>query len=145
MFVNEMKLLLEYDNQHSSISDPWYSNRFDETYKDVVTGCTAFLKYLENEGKIWKLLFVKKKYNNINKGKKNTRYCISLFTIGRNPDFCRKISIKYPSNQINTRSGGFVIVSDFHGVLALELGVWKIFFAIGYCTIIPSSCSYHIC
>lgn len=48
----KMKLLLEYDNQHSSISDPWYSNRFDETYKDVVTGCTAFLKYLENEGKI---------------------------------------------------------------------------------------------
>ena len=47
-----MKLLLEYDNQHSSISDPWYSNRFDETYKDVVIGCTAFLKYVENEGKI---------------------------------------------------------------------------------------------
>ena len=39
------------------------------------------------------------------------------------PDFCRKISVKYPSNQINTRSGGFVILSDFHGVLALELGV----------------------
>ena len=39
------------------------------------------------------------------------------------PDFCRKISIKYPSNQINTRSGGFVILSDFHGVSALELGV----------------------
>ena len=68
-----MKLLLEYDNQHSSISDPWYSNRFDETYKDVVIGCTAFLKYLENEGKIWKLIFVKKKYNNINKGKKKKK------------------------------------------------------------------------
>ena len=47
-----------------------------------------------------------------------------------NPDFCRKISIKYPSSPINTRLGGFVILSDFHGVSALELGVWKIFYAI---------------
>jgi hypothetical protein len=39
------------------------------------------------------------------------------------PDFCRKISIKHPSSLINTRSGGFVILSDFHGVSALELGV----------------------
>ena len=39
-----------------------------------------------------------------------------------NPDFCRKISIKYPSSPINTRLGGFVILSDFHGVSDLELG-----------------------
>ena len=31
---------------------PWYSGAFDETYRDVVTGCTAFLDYLEKEGKI---------------------------------------------------------------------------------------------
>ena len=49
--------------------------------------------------------------------------CFNLITNFQKPDFCRKISIKYPSNQINTRSGGFVILSDFHGVLALELGV----------------------
>ena len=33
-------------------ADPWYSGAFDETYRDVVNGCTAFLEYLEKEGKI---------------------------------------------------------------------------------------------
>ena len=33
-------------------ADPWYSGQFDVTYEDVVTGCTAFLEYLEREGKI---------------------------------------------------------------------------------------------
>ena len=89
---------------------------------------------------MWKILFFKQIHD------ENYYFFLSQwFTLCLKPDFCRKISIKYPSNQINTRSGGFVILSDFHGVLALELGVWKIFFAIGYCTIIPSSCSYHIC
>lgn len=49
---DKIKLLLEYAGSHDSIRDPWYSNRFDETYNDVVRGCTAFFKYLENEGKI---------------------------------------------------------------------------------------------
>ena len=48
----KMRMLLEYNNQFSGISDPWYSGAFDETYRDVVTGCTAFLDYLEKEGKI---------------------------------------------------------------------------------------------
>lgn len=48
----KMKMLLEYNEQYQPIQDPWYSNKFDETYRDVVTGCTAFLKYLEKEGKI---------------------------------------------------------------------------------------------
>ena len=48
----KMRMLLEYNNQFSGISDPWYSGAFDETYRDVVTGCTAFLEYLEKEGKI---------------------------------------------------------------------------------------------
>ena len=48
----KMKLLLEYNNEFRSVKDPWYHGAFDETYRDVVTGCTAFLKYLEKEGKI---------------------------------------------------------------------------------------------
>lgn len=48
----KMKMLLEYNNQNVGIQDPWYSNKFDITYKDVVTGCTAFLEYLKREGLI---------------------------------------------------------------------------------------------
>jgi protein-tyrosine phosphatase len=53
---DKIHLLLDYAagnaRQGKSITDPWYSGRFDETYRDVVTGCTAFLKFLETEGKI---------------------------------------------------------------------------------------------
>lgn len=46
----KVKLLLEFvpedKRDHESIADPWYSGRFDETYRDVVMGCTAFLEYL---------------------------------------------------------------------------------------------------
>ena len=48
----KMKLLLEYAGENRGITDPWYSRQFDVTYEDVVTGCTAFLEYLEREGKI---------------------------------------------------------------------------------------------
>ena len=33
-----------------------------------------------------------------------------------NPDFCRKLSIKYPPSPVITRIGGFVILSDFYSV-----------------------------
>ncbi|MBQ3784262.1 MAG: low molecular weight phosphotyrosine protein phosphatase [Lachnospiraceae bacterium] len=49
---DKIKLLLEYNNEFRSVRDPWIYNCFDETYSDVVTGCTAFLEYLEKEGKI---------------------------------------------------------------------------------------------
>ena len=45
-------MLLEFAGSHESVIDPWYSGRFDDTYRDVVTGCTAFLEYLRKEGKI---------------------------------------------------------------------------------------------
>ena len=47
----KMKMLLEYAGENRGITDPWYSGQFDVTYEDVVTGCTAFLDYLEREGK----------------------------------------------------------------------------------------------
>lgn len=48
----KMRMLLEYAGEDRSVIDPWYSGNFDDTYRDVVTGCTAFLDYLEKEGKI---------------------------------------------------------------------------------------------
>jgi protein-tyrosine phosphatase len=49
---DKIKKLLEYAGTMDDCQDPWYSNLFDETYRDVVTGCTAFLNFLEKEGKI---------------------------------------------------------------------------------------------
>lgn len=32
------------------IADPWYTGNFDETYRDVLEGCEAFLDYLQENG-----------------------------------------------------------------------------------------------
>lgn len=49
---DKIRLLLEYAGRQDSISDPWYSHAFDETYRDIVTGCAAFLDFLRKEGRI---------------------------------------------------------------------------------------------
>ena len=50
---DKIKLLLDFtDCPGRSIADPWYSNRFDETYRDIVAGCEAFLQYLETAQKL---------------------------------------------------------------------------------------------
>ena len=38
--------LLEYAGSSRDIADPWYTGNFDETYADVVEGCTALLEHL---------------------------------------------------------------------------------------------------
>ena len=48
----KISMLLEFAGSTAGIRDPWYTGCFDETYRDVVTGCNAFLEYLEREGKI---------------------------------------------------------------------------------------------
>ena len=48
----KIRLLLEFNNELRSVRDPWYYDCYEETYRDVVTGCNAFLKYLEKEGMI---------------------------------------------------------------------------------------------
>ena len=46
------------------------------------------------------------------------------------PDFCRKLSIKYPSSPVITRLDGFVILSDFHSVFSKIKVFKKIFLAL---------------
>lgn len=42
--------LLHFANSERDIADPWYTGNFDETYDDVLEGCTAFLDYcIKNE------------------------------------------------------------------------------------------------
>ena len=52
----KIKLLLDFaadpKRKGKSISDPWYSGRFDETYQDVVSGCEGLLAYLKETGQI---------------------------------------------------------------------------------------------
>ncbi len=48
----KMFLLLELAGESRSVIDPWYSERFDDTYRDVEIGCEAFLKKLEEMGEI---------------------------------------------------------------------------------------------
>ena len=38
--------LLSFAGKTRDIADPWYTGNFDQTYEDIVEGCTAFLKYL---------------------------------------------------------------------------------------------------
>lgn len=39
--------LLSFAGLDRDIADPWYTGNFDATYADVLKGCTALLKYLQ--------------------------------------------------------------------------------------------------
>lgn len=43
----EVKLLLEYAGENRGIDDPWYTDKFDITYQDVLKGCTALLEKIK--------------------------------------------------------------------------------------------------
>ena len=40
--------LLTFADSPRDIADPWYTGNFDETYTDVLKGCTALLNVLES-------------------------------------------------------------------------------------------------
>lgn len=40
---NKIHLLMEYANG-AEVADPWYTRDFDTSYRDILTGCKAFLK-----------------------------------------------------------------------------------------------------
>ena len=40
------RLLLEFAGKTRDIADPWYTGNFDETYDDIVEGCSALLEKL---------------------------------------------------------------------------------------------------
>ena len=39
--------LLSFAGETRDIADPWYTGNFDQTYDDIMEGCTAFLKELK--------------------------------------------------------------------------------------------------
>ena len=38
--------LLSFAGKDRDIADPWYTGNFDQTFDDIMEGCTAFLKKL---------------------------------------------------------------------------------------------------
>ena len=43
--LGKVKKLLDFADG-GDIADPWYTGNFQDTYRDVITGCKALLKYL---------------------------------------------------------------------------------------------------
>ena len=43
---NKVSLLLSHSGENRSIADPWYTGNFDNTYNDILKGCTALFKEL---------------------------------------------------------------------------------------------------
>ena len=44
--AGKIRKLLSFSGSERDIADPWYTGNFDETYADVLEGCTALLKSL---------------------------------------------------------------------------------------------------
>ena len=87
-------------------------------------------------------IFVSIVYNNfIQKSiyEENSQHLLSTY-----PDFCKKISIKYPSSPINTGPGGFAILSYFHGVFSFGMKKVKFFWSYYGGSIPCSACLYDI-
>lgn len=43
---HKFHLLLEYAGENRDIADPWYTGNFNQTYDDIVKGCTALLRQI---------------------------------------------------------------------------------------------------
>ena len=44
--AEKIRKLLSFTGSERDIADPWYTGNFDETYADILEGCTALLKSL---------------------------------------------------------------------------------------------------
>lgn len=42
----KVHLLMEYTDRPGEVSDPWYTGDFEETWQDVLEGCTGLLEFL---------------------------------------------------------------------------------------------------
>ena len=45
----KIRKLLEYAGRADDVADPWYSDRFDIAYEDILSGCQALLNDIVNE------------------------------------------------------------------------------------------------
>ena len=45
--AGKIRKLLSFAGSERDIADPWYTGNFDQTYADVLEGCTALLEHLD--------------------------------------------------------------------------------------------------
>ena len=46
---NKVRKLLSFAGSDKDVADPWYTDNFDETYEDVLTGCSAIAEILKKQ------------------------------------------------------------------------------------------------
>lgn len=46
----KISLLLDFTNRPGEVSDPWYTDNFEATWKDCLDGCKGLLEYCLKEG-----------------------------------------------------------------------------------------------
>ena len=44
--------MLEFAGSKRDVADPWYTDDFDATYRDITEGLEGFFEFLENRGEI---------------------------------------------------------------------------------------------
>lgn len=42
----KIKKLLDYTDHPGNVADPWYTNDFERTYRDILKGCEALYQHL---------------------------------------------------------------------------------------------------
>ena len=47
--ASKVSLLMEYTGQYRDVADPWYTNDFETTYKDILNGCNGLINHIENQ------------------------------------------------------------------------------------------------
>ena len=47
----KLKKLMDYTSRGGDVADPWYTDRFDVTYRDISEGCAALIEVLESSTK----------------------------------------------------------------------------------------------
>ena len=47
-YDNKISLLMGFVGLSRDVADPWYTGDFEETERDVIAGCEALLKHIEN-------------------------------------------------------------------------------------------------
>ena len=43
----KVRRMMDYTDRGGDVADPWYSDRFDVAYQDILEGCTALLKAVQ--------------------------------------------------------------------------------------------------
>ena len=48
-FANKLHLLMDYTDHPGDVADPWYTDDFETTWRDVLAGCKGLLERLQPE------------------------------------------------------------------------------------------------